>query len=417
MSDLKRDIGIIRTLAEQYAALALQPIQETRRQRWAAHFGRKKISPPLILVTYGMHNVWCTEVFSDASLQCSDPFYRGQERFLRMQIFHDSIGDDYILEPWFTLGASVNRSWTRGWGLEEGRHASSETGGAWKFDPPIRDWADAANMTALTHHVDEEDTARNLSRLHDAVGDILPIDVVYGPAYGGFSSDISTHLTRLRGMEDLMLDMYEHPAELHRTLAFMRDSILAENDAAEKAGHFSLTTSSNQAMPYATELEPLKPNSGPRKRNQIWGFCAAQEYTLISPEFHEEFLLQYQRPIYAPFAMIHYGCCEDLTNKIDMLRSIPNLRSIAVTPVANVRRSAEQIGRDYVMSWRPNPTDMVCAGWDEARIRRIIRDGFEATRDGYVHLHLKDVETVQGDPSRLARWVRIVRETAESAGA
>jgi hypothetical protein len=56
---------------------------------------------------------------------------------------------------------------------------------------------------------------------------------------------------------------------------------------------------------------------------------------------------------------------------------------------------------------------MVCAGWDEARIRRIIRDGLRACRDGVVHIHLKDIETVQGDPGRLARWTGIVREIAE----
>ena len=163
-------------------------------------------------------------------------------------------------------------------------------------------------------------------------------------------------------------------------------------------------------MPYADELEPMRPNSGPRRRQDLWGFCAAQEFTLISPAFHDEFLFQYQMPIMAQFGLVHYGCCEDLTRKIDMLRQLKNLRSIAVTPTANVRRCAEQIGTDYVMSWRPNPTDMVCAGWDEARIRRIIRDGLAACRGGFVHIHLKDVETVQGDPTRLARWTRLVRE-------
>jgi hypothetical protein len=93
---------------------------------------------------------------------------------------------------------------------------------------------------------------------------------------------------------------------------------------------------------------------------------------------HDEFLLQYQLPILRSFGLVAYGCCEDLTRKIDMLRQVPNLRHIAVTLVADVRRCAEQIGRDYVTSWRPNPTDMVCASWDEARIRRIVRDGMEA---------------------------------------
>jgi hypothetical protein len=261
--------------------------------------------------------------------------------------------------------------------------------------------------------VDEAETARNVSRLLDAVGDILPVDVLRTPAYSYFMADISTSLAGLRGLEQVFLDMYESPKQLHRLLAFMCDAILANNRVAEDAGHYSLTSGNNQAMPYAEELERPRPNSGPRRRNQIWSFCAAQEFTLVSPQFHNEFLLQYQLPIYEKFGLLHYGCCENLNHKIGILRQFKNLRSIAVTPTADVRVCADQIGRDYAISWRPNPTDMVCAGWDEARIRRIIRDGLRACRDGVVHIHLKDIETVQGDPGRLARWTGIVREIAE----
>ena len=63
---------------------------------------------------------------------------------------------------------------------------------------------------------------------------------------------------------------------------------------------------------------------------------------------------------------------EDLTNKIDMLRTIPNLRRIAVSPFANVRRCAEQIGTDYVMSYRPSPADMVSYGFNT----RVTHTGF-----------------------------------------
>jgi hypothetical protein len=114
---------------------------------------------------------------------------------------------------------------------------------------------------------------------------------------------------------------------------------------------------------------------------------------------------------------VAYGCCENLTRKIDILRQIPNLRHIAVTPTADVAACAEQIKTDYVFSWRPNPADMVCCGFDEAKIRRIIREGMEAAKDCYVTIHLKDIETVEGEPERLAKWVRIVRSiTDEYAG-
>ena len=128
---------------------------------------------------------------------------------------------------------------------------------------------------------------------------------------------------------------------------------------------------------------------------------------------HDEFLLQYQLPILEKFGLIAYGCCENLTHKIALLRKIPNLRIIAAAPTADLRRCAEQIGTDYVISWRPNPSAMVCCGWDEARIRRILREGLEAAKGCHLIIHLKDIETLEGDLSRLARWTKLVRRLAD----
>jgi len=160
-------------------------------------------------------------------------------------------------------------------------------------------------------------------------------------------------------------------------------------------------------------LEWPRPNARGRKRRDLWCFAAVQEFALISPAMYDEFLLQYQMPSLRQFGLVAYGCCEDLKYKIDMLRQIPNLRLIAVTPRANVRRCAEQIGTDYVISWRPNPADMACCGFDEPKIRRIIREGMEACKRLHVCIHLKDIETVEGDTSRLARWVGIVRSISD----
>ena len=413
---VQQDKQVIRDMATRYAEIAALPIQEEKRTMWAEHFSLKRTRVP-ILATYGMWNVWCREVFGDSRMQCEDPFYRTYERDLRMRIFqHEVVGDDVVQEPWLTLAASVKGGWGRLWGVEEHMHGSGVEGGAAAFDPPLKSWDDLDKLTVTHHEVDEEETARNLQKLSDAVGDILPIDVVRRPACSGFMADISTSIAKLRGLEPLMIDMYEHPQELHRLLAFMRDGILQNNREAEVAGHYSLTSGSNQAMPYAEGLERPRPNSGPRMRRQLWGFCAAQEFTLVSPAFHDEFLFQYQMPIYEHFGLVHYGCCEDLGRKIDMLRQLKNLRSIAVTPVADVRACAEQIGPDYALSWRPNPTDMICCGFSEARIRRIIGDGLAACQaNGCTpHIHLKDIETVEGDTERLRRWVAIVRDVAES---
>ncbi len=408
------DITVLRDLAKRYADIATLPIQDEKRTLWSDHFSLKRTRVPL-LATYGMWNVWCREVFGDERMICRDPFYRAYERVLRMSIFqHEIVGDDTIQEPWITLRASVIVDNGQVWGVPESLHAAGVEGGAASFDPSLKTWDGVSRLRTTHHIVDETDTARNLDKLTEAVGGVLPVDVNRSPACIGFRSDISTTLAKLRGLEPLMFDMYEHPDELHRLLAFMRDGILDNNREAELAGHYSLTSGQNQAQPYAGDLEWPQPNSGPRRRKDIWGFCAAQEFALISPEFHQEFLFQYQKPIYEQYGHVHYGCCEDLTRKIDMLRGLDNLRSIAVGPTADIHRCAEQIGSDYVISWRPNPTDMVCYGYDETRVDRIVADAMAACRGGYSHIHLKDIETVEGDVSRLTRWVRRVRHIVDA---
>ena len=408
----KKDIQTLRELAKKYAEVAARPIQDARRKLWSAHNSLQRTTPP-VLVDFGMHNMWCREVFGDHAMQCQDPFYREYERTIRMFLLQDEVGDDFIIEPWITQRAI--KAGVRGalWGVATGHFSTGVEGGAWKCDPPIKEWSDMAKLKPPLHQVDEPATAAAAQRIQDAIGDIVPIHVDRSPYMLGFAADISTSLSYLRGLEQLMCDMYEAPDELHKLLAFMRDGILAAQETAEIAGHLNLTSHRNQQMPYCKELEWPRANSGARTRKQLWAYCAAQEFTLISPQMHEEFLLNYQLPILEKWGLVAYGCCENLTNKIDLLRRIPNLRVIAVTPVADVWKCAGQIGRDYVMSWRPNPTDMVCASFDEARIRRIIADGLKATQNGYAHIFLKDVETVQGDVGRLARWVRIVRDEIE----
>ncbi len=212
-----------------------------------------------------------------------------------------------------------------------------------------------------------------------------------------------------------MMDMIDDPEWLHQLAAFLRDGILATHDQAEEAGDWSLIDHKNQAVEYAEELPDPAADPAPVPRSKLWYFAAAQELAGVGPEMHDEFVLQYQLPILSKFGLVAYGCCEDLTNKIDMLRRIPNLRRIAVTPWANVAKCAEQIGTDYVISWRPNPTDMVCAEFNPDRIRSITREALQACQGLHVDITLKDIQTVRNEPERLKEWVAITKDVAQSS--
>lgn len=313
-----------------------------------------------------------------------------------------------------TVSAVQPRGWNNPWGVEIKHEEAKVEGGAWHFSPVIRDWSDTAKLSWPAHEIDEAATAANVQKLGDAIGDLVPIHCERGPLCQGFMGDISMMLAQMRGLEQVMMDMCESPDELHQLLGWMRDGILANQAAAEAAGDMALTSQQNQCLTYCRELPRPQANSCGATRRQLWAYCAAQEFTGVSPAMHEEFLLRYQKPIIEQWGLSAYGCCEDLTTKIGILRQVKNLRIIAVSPRADLRRCVEQIGTDYVISWRPNPTDMVSYGFDEARIRRILREGLTVARGCHLHLNLKDIYTLEGDPGRLARWVKIAREAIAS---
>jgi hypothetical protein len=404
---------ILRRLAEQVAAIAAQPIQEERRRLWRA-FHRLEPERPMLYVETGMPG-W--EILS-AELECRTPFARQYEFELRRQLWQDEIGDDAVVEPWITVSAQYVVPAEGHWGISAKTTPATESGGAWHSTPAIRDLDDVRRMIVPEHVVDEAATEAAAGRLQDLVGDLLPVNVSRKPFMSVWGSHISGDLGQLRGIETVMLDMLDHPEWLHALLACMRDGILKVHREAEAAGHWSLGDHENQSVPYADELPAPRANSGPVPMKGLWGLMAAQELTLISPEMHDEFMLHYQLPICTLFGLVAYGCCEDLSRKIGILRQIPNLRRIAVTPWADVARSAEAMGSDYCASWRPSPVDTVCMGFDLERVRTIVREGLATfRRHGCpVEINLKDVKTLQGDKARLRQFVEVCRQEIDGRG-
>ena len=118
------------------------------------------------------------------------------------------------------------------------------------------------------------------------------------------------------------------------------------------------------------------------------------------------------------FALSAYGCCEDLTKKIPLLKRIKNLRRIAVSPFADVAQCAEQIGNEYIVSYRPNPATFIARGVDEDFVRGELSKQLHILKqnDCYVEVEYKDVETVNHDPNAMGRLVRITKEELEKAG-
>jgi hypothetical protein len=398
---MNADIQILRELSRRYADLAHRPHQQERRRLWRQLNSLKPERPLIYVRAFGWQEM------PESQCLCQDPFVRGFENYLRERLFHSTLGDDFIYEPWLNLEATYK---SRGWGPETVHQYSGVPGGSFKLDYPIREPEDFSKLRFPRHEIDEAATQRNLEKLTAAVGDLITINLDRGPAYRMWAADLSSDLGYLRGIENFMLDMIDRPEWMHRLMAFMRDGVLAAQQQAETAGDWGLCDHQNQSMAYALELADPAANQRGVKRKQLWNFCASQEFALVGPELWGEFMLAYQKPIMEQFALSAYGCCEDLTRKIPLLRRVRNLRRIAVSPFSDVAACAQQIGRDYVISYRPSPADMVSYRFDEQRVRSILRRDLTSLRGCIFEVTLKDVETVERDPNRVRRWVELTRE-------
>jgi len=402
----RSDRETLRELAKRYLAISRREVQEERRALWRGHNSFGYGRPLIYTRAFAWHEM------PESRCRCGDALARQYEDHFRHALYWDSLNDDSVFEPWVSVEAVHVAPPDRVWGLRTGWIGKEDYRIAKLIDPPMKNHEDMDRLVQPHHEIDEKATQERVEQMQDAVGDIVPVHVERAPLYRDWNGDISTQLVRLRGLDNMMLDMMLAPEWAHKVLAFMRDGILRAQEEAEQAGDWTLSAHSNQAMAYARELEDPSIDGKPVTRGTLWYFCASQETTLYGPDQFEQFMLQYQIPIMAHFGLVAYGCCEDLTRKIDKLRQLPNLRRIAVSPMADVQRCAEQLGGDYILSYRPSPSDMVGYDFDPGRIRRILRRDLEACRANSCHVDitLKDVETVQSDPSRVRRWVEITRK-------
>jgi hypothetical protein len=225
-------------------------------------------------------------------------------------------------------------------------------------------------------------------------------------------------LVNLRGLEQIMIDMFDYPDELHQVMAFLRDGHLAKLDFLEKNGLLSLnndgTYIGSGGFGYTHELPQPDFDGNQVRTIDIWGFAESQETCYVSPDMFAEFIYPYQYPILERFGLNCYGCCEPLDKRWEVVKKLPRLRRISVSPWANLEVMAEKLSANYVYSLKPNPADIAVPLIDEDYIRKKIKEAFRITKNCRLEIIMKDNHTIGRNPNNVIRWCRIAREEAEA---
>ena len=105
---------------------------------------------------------------------------------------------------------------------------------------------------------------------------------------------------------------------------------------------------------------------------------------------------------------------EPLHKKIDILKKVPNLRKVSMSPWINVDEAAANVGDQYVSSYKPNPAIFAEDIWNPQKARENLVRVLEKTRGCVVEVIMKDISTVRYEPQRLWEWAQIAAEVTEN---
>lgn len=402
---LRQDKAVIGELARAYRELAALPVHKERERRIRQANGLKA-GRPIVWIDEVPWNEMNVE--DELTLRCDDAFAREMESRLRRALYRwKHFRVDMVLEPSFYLEKTVRNS---GFGIsvQEETTATDDTNHIIShhyFDQLDTDEKLDA-LSAPVVQADPQEDAKRVELAETLLDGILPVKLRgHGIYYAPW--DV---ISRYRGVEPILVDLVERPDFIHRTMERFTEFYVSQYEQMQALGLLEVNLPSLHCTPaYTDDLPAADYDGGPARFKDMWFRGMAQMFSSASPAMRDEFDLQYMRRLMDRCGLAYYGCCEPLDRFIPYLKKVPNMRKIGVTPWADVRACAEQIGPDYVLAYKPNPA-MVAGSFDADAVRREIEQVIHLARANgcSYEMVLKDISTVGYRPQNLFDWADTV---------
>ena len=415
-----KETRALRNLAARWMEHSSQPVMETRRRQWRA-IKDLKAEKPMILVETCM----LLDYIRKDELVCETPHLRGVEKSLFEIVRHaDEIGDDIIVDPYFRIPWVIEIS---DYGVPiEAYHAVNIDGSdlGYSFHFSVQSEADFQKMHLRTRRVDQEESLRRKDLLEEIFGDILPVrlggydpfnlDPGYHPWLGNLFVGLTMDLFKLIGNNNLLTWVYDNPALIHKMMTLIRDDRLAHFKYLEENGLLYHNMDTWMPCPgsygFASDLPETTTNDVDVKLGECWGWVESQESAPVSPRMFNEFFLPYIAEVARLFGLTYWGCCEGVHDRFSYIeKAIPNLRAVSVSGWSDLYKMGELLGAKYVYSRKPTPAYISGAYPDWELVEKDIRNTLDAAKNSNLEFCFRDIYTVNGDRSRLSRWVEMTR--------
>ncbi len=411
---LGKDRDLLRRLAGELAEIAALPVHREKARLWTK-LNDLASERPMVWINEICWNEM--DVEGELRIQSEHPWAQMQEREMRRTLYQwRHLPGDMIVNDYLACPLAIESS---GFGISEDvevvRTDATNSVVSRHFHKQIceREDLDKIRMPVVTHH--EEETEARFQLMESVYAGIMPVKKV-GQSHVWFTP--WDFLIRWWGIEDAMTDMYDRPELVHAAVDRMVDAWMAEMDQFEALGLLALDNNNTRVgsggYGYVSSLPGNDFSSHHVKPHNMWGCSNAQIFSEVSPEMHWAFAIEHDMRWLKRWGLTYYGCCEPLDGKAEILKRIPNLRKISISPWCRSERAVSGFGAKYVLSRKPSPAILAEDNWHPDRARADLVNFMEATGGAcHVELIMKDISTVRYKPQRLWEWAHIAMDVAE----
>jgi hypothetical protein len=423
-------------LVERVEEAAADPRYAQRKDMYTRHNRLEKVAKPPVCVHLHQHHhrIW-QELIPADTLKSQDTLERDIEIQLRQKLYkHDHIPDDEVLLPtvWLApvrlkeedqgsqaqpssssaLAVGVDAQ-SHGFGIVEGLRLwglpfkvrrTVFPGGSYKVEPVVQAEADMALLKSPKHEVDVVATQALCDRATELVNGRLPVKL----ATDELGASPSEAMVSLMGMEAVLYGVIDRPDFIHQMMTFLTDGYISYHRAREAAG----AVDAEESWGFRVHYEDLPSDADSSRLENSWWYVSAQSLAGISPAMFDEFLQPYHARLSEALSdsrRVYYHGCEDLTNKISIIRRLPHLRRFHVSPWTDLEESVKQLGREFVLETHVSYADTLYVH-TPAEMRKEVERIMEIAGECVIDINLGDIETVDGRPSVLTDWARIAQE-------
>ncbi len=406
-----KDKDKIRRLAGKIAEIAALPEQKERMDLHRSLNALKPKRPVVMIDQIPWHEL---NNEGELDFQCENEFCCRLEYHMRRLVYKwRHMPGDMVVEPYCDIQKVVKNT---GFGIKADEDVAVQDPQnmvkGHLYHDQLSDEADVEKIKTPEILYDKQATERDCEKADVLLGDLLTVRPNGRiPNFAPWD-----RLAEWRGAQEAIMDLALRPDHVHALMRRLTDAQMAMLDQLEAQDalgpHQDIVHCTGA---YCDELKATRPDNDHAVLSDCWGFGMAQIFSTVSPQMHADFEVPYFTEYAKRFGLIYYGCCEPLDDRMDIVRSIPNVRKVSMSPWVDIERGARAIGSDFVFSRKPSPAFLARDEWHPEDVEKDLRQTAELCKAHGCPLEfiLKDISTVHYEPQRLWQWNDIAMRVVE----